>query len=671
MRVHLDKIKLPAAELGPNNPLPYLCDTTRNKTLKSDALLPNEKEGLGFETSYRSLPYLVQDGYRREKRIREIKTIVAENSCLRATFLPEYGGRLWSLFDKTRNKELLYVNPVFQPCNLAVRNAWFSGGIEWNLGQYGHSALTCENVFFARGKGENGLKFLRMYEYERIKGLFMQIDFYLPDDEPHLYAHVNIYNRNAAPASLYWWTNIAVEQTRRLRVLSGTSEVIASLPEDGRYDALAHETMPHLSHLKYLDASYPGTFPYSSEYFFQNPPAIKYTWEAAAYDDGTAFYERSTPALRYRKMFCWSSRRGGEHWQEFLSQKGAPPYAEIQSGLFPTQVHGGTMKENGCVSFTQAFGGTDCDTNKTHGISYPGACAYMYDKIDHRLNAESLSAWDLRFQAQRTLRAEEILHDGSGFVALEDKHEPGFSPDWLTFPEHTLGQEQEVFLSLLETGNIPTLDGKLPLSYICGTKWLQKFREISQSSPTDAALLYYGIAAWEGGFYDEGLHALDKAVQLSEEPIINRTYALMLQKLSRMEEALPYYRAAAQKGSTAQSFAFAKDYLDALNLVGQFEEAFLFYETLPESLKAMEALRLCAATAACETNRFTFLKEQFKTEFASTREGETRLVELWYLMRAKESAERLGLSLSAALETVKREEQPPYTIDFRTYTPDA
>ncbi|MEI6297439.1 MAG: hypothetical protein WCO84_07430, partial [bacterium] len=41
---------------------------------------------------------------------------------------------MWSVFAKPENRDLLLSNPVYQPGNLALRNAWTSGGIEWNIG---------------------------------------------------------------------------------------------------------------------------------------------------------------------------------------------------------------------------------------------------------------------------------------------------------------------------------------------------------------------------------------------------------------------------------------------------------------------------------------------------------------------------------------------------------
>ncbi|WP_344841667.1 DUF5107 domain-containing protein [Nonomuraea dietziae] len=51
--------------------------------------------------------------------------------------MPGLGGRLWSLVELSTGRELLHRNPVIQPANLALRDAWFAGGVEWNLGTTG------------------------------------------------------------------------------------------------------------------------------------------------------------------------------------------------------------------------------------------------------------------------------------------------------------------------------------------------------------------------------------------------------------------------------------------------------------------------------------------------------------------------------------------------------
>ena len=88
-------------------------------------------------------PYLVLDDYARHRRPGVMRTAVLENERIRAEFALDLGGRLWSLRELPSGRELLYTSPALQPANLALRNAWFAGGVEWNIGTRGHSPTTC------------------------------------------------------------------------------------------------------------------------------------------------------------------------------------------------------------------------------------------------------------------------------------------------------------------------------------------------------------------------------------------------------------------------------------------------------------------------------------------------------------------------------------------------
>src|ERR1043166_2976267 len=132
--LRIRSLTLPAAELGPPNPLPPLASpTAKRQPINVHHNVParaRERLGYGCDTSI--LPYRIQDQYNRQRQPRAFATIVLENDFLLATFLPELGGRLYSLLHKPSGRNLLYSNRVFQPANLATRNAWFSGGVEWN-----------------------------------------------------------------------------------------------------------------------------------------------------------------------------------------------------------------------------------------------------------------------------------------------------------------------------------------------------------------------------------------------------------------------------------------------------------------------------------------------------------------------------------------------------------
>ena len=74
----------------------------------------------------------------RTAGVPEVKVVVLENEYLRAAVMP-IGGKIWSLYDKKRKKELLYNPPALQPGINAYR-PWGPGGMEWNWspGVVGH-----------------------------------------------------------------------------------------------------------------------------------------------------------------------------------------------------------------------------------------------------------------------------------------------------------------------------------------------------------------------------------------------------------------------------------------------------------------------------------------------------------------------------------------------------
>ncbi|MBQ6990784.1 MAG: DUF5107 domain-containing protein, partial [Clostridia bacterium] len=135
---------MPGADLGIPNCLPDIKNDSyiRSPIAVSDRVSQEEKALIGKGMIPTLLPYTLQSEYNRARRDLALDGAILENEYLKATFIPQLGGRLWSLYDKKAGRELLYANNVFQPCNLALRNAWFSGGVEWNVGIKGHNPLT-------------------------------------------------------------------------------------------------------------------------------------------------------------------------------------------------------------------------------------------------------------------------------------------------------------------------------------------------------------------------------------------------------------------------------------------------------------------------------------------------------------------------------------------------
>ena len=65
----------------------------------------------GYGTLPSAYPYRQYNTYNRKLKQTDINTAVLENDYIKAVFLPELGGRLWSLTDKTTGKNLFPMSP--------------------------------------------------------------------------------------------------------------------------------------------------------------------------------------------------------------------------------------------------------------------------------------------------------------------------------------------------------------------------------------------------------------------------------------------------------------------------------------------------------------------------------------------------------------------------------
>lgn len=58
------------------------------------------------------------------------KTVELENEYLKLTYVPEFGGRIFSVYDKVRHREMFYRNDVIKPAHYNPRGSWQQSGME-------------------------------------------------------------------------------------------------------------------------------------------------------------------------------------------------------------------------------------------------------------------------------------------------------------------------------------------------------------------------------------------------------------------------------------------------------------------------------------------------------------------------------------------------------------
>ncbi|MGL4985847.1 MAG: DUF5107 domain-containing protein, partial [Treponemataceae bacterium] len=624
----------------------------------------------------RVLPYRVQDRYSRERKKITLKTIVLENNFLKARFLCEYGGRLYSLFDKKNNRDLLYSNPIFQLANLANRNAWFSGGIEWNLGQFGHAFSTCEEMFFAKLTDANGNDFLRMYSYERCKSLFWHIDFYLDDVVPLLFSHVTVHNLND-DAQMYYWTNIAVAETKKTRVFSSSKKCIYIDPFVPKgQKKFGYGDLPYLATFSDLDASYPINSPYSNEYFFLCDDG-KMSWELSTEPDGTAFFDVATSMLKYHKMFCWGNLTGGRTWQDFLSINGTA-YVELQGGLAPTQMHGITMPKETAWSWTQAFGGLyNLDMDRTHATDYHKAHEYIEQKVIKEIDASVLDSYHQKFTQNEKIETTEkdILFFGTGWGALEIKRRKHtgekLPPPSFNFSEKSLGEKQKPYQSLLLKGSFPSKNiHENPWEFEVSDFWLSLLEKNIQQSQDSGVLWniyqHLGVIYAEKSDFELAKKAWKKSLEIQESEWVYRHLARVAFMEQHLDDAEINYEKALALCDEKSIVFIVEEYYDVLSRLKKYERLVNHCNSLLKTQILTDKMAIPYGLSLAKLGLIDQAQVILDRNFADIREGETPLTDIWFEIMAQKKAKELKSLVTEEIRaTVQKNDTPPTHLDFR------
>lgn len=667
--LRIEPYQLPAADLGPENPLPMFRGPKEDETLRLDPAIPlEERRYLGWRVAWRCLPYRMQDGYSRHKQLRSFDALVLENETLRAIFLPQLGGRLVSLVHKPTGRELLARNPVFQPANLALRNAWFSGGIEWNTTLRGHYYLTCSPLFAAQVRGTRGEPVLRIYEWDRVRCFPWQIDFHLPPGSPVLFAHIRIVNPHGQEIPMYWWTNIAVPERSDVRVLIPADTGLTHSYERGEL------TIARLPHYEGRDMTYTTRSQRAYDLFARIPSGQR-RWITALDGQGQGLFEVSTDLLRGRKIFAWGMSQGGRRWQEFLAQPGVA-YLEIQAGLAQTQMESLPMPPSTAWAWTEAFGLLEVDPKVVHGPDWTAAWKAADAAIEKILPRVQMAHWQEQFVPISTRPAERLLHMGSGWAALERRRcqtqrLPDPLPEHLQFPPESLGIDQAPWLALLERGALPPQDPLLePGALMTQPEW-EPLLEKSAQTPQG----HHWVTWWHLGNLRMEAWNLQGAEKAWEQSLACQKTGWAMRNLAVLADRQGDRPKACQRMGQAwqigpQIAPLAIEYLHLLTQARRFAEVDAFVRQLPQPIREHERVRLLWARAAIELGRLEGLEKVFQHEFATIREGEVSLTDLWFAWHEKRLAAAEKVPIDEKLrQRVRREFPPPRQIDFRMFVP--
>ena len=150
-------------------------------------------------------PYTMQDHLYRTKEDRTYKALFLENEYLKVTCLPELGGRLHSVLDRTTGAETFHLNNVIKPSMIAMRGAFTSGGVEWNAGPQVHTVTILSPVDALVGTNADGSAYLEVSNLEKTLRTRWTVRVTLHPGRAYLDEQIRIFNPVDAVNPYYFW----------------------------------------------------------------------------------------------------------------------------------------------------------------------------------------------------------------------------------------------------------------------------------------------------------------------------------------------------------------------------------------------------------------------------------------------------------------------------------
>lgn len=248
--------------------------------------------------------------------------IFLENEYLKLTVVPDFGGRVYSLYDKVNRREVFYKNDVLKFSGVNAKGAWPVGNIELT-GPYDTHMMTLkgEPHWFTRVKrhkdGSASLVISSIDPFYRMKVNFTAR---LVPGLAAMELTIFCYNRRDTRKPYMFWTNAGVPVTRgsrfvypMTRTIGHTTAEVASWPYYGGVDFSWFRNNKHMLGVFGIDIydNFLGAYDHDADY-------------------GT-FRFADRRVVTGMKTWTWGDSRYAERITRNYTDN-AGPYIEIQSG---------------------------------------------------------------------------------------------------------------------------------------------------------------------------------------------------------------------------------------------------------------------------------------------------------------------------------------------------
>jgi tetratricopeptide (TPR) repeat protein len=286
-------------------------------------------------------PYTMQDHLSRKLENVTYKAFFLENEYIKITCLPELGGRLHSVLDKTTNKEVFHMNSVIKPSMIAMRGGFISGGVEWNAGPQVHTVTILSPVDALTGMNPDGSAYIEINNLEKSLRTNWTVRVTLHPGKTYLDEDIRMFNPTDAINPYYFWNCTAFPQ------LPGTRFIYPMRLGTDHYGVRFFNWPVNNG----KDLSWTKNYEDAASIFAVNAAFDFF----GAYDvnlDRGVVQVANHQEHSGKKAWTWGQGEYGRVSQLSLTDKDGK-YIEVQSGPLPTQSDYGIFAPGGSISWKE------------------------------------------------------------------------------------------------------------------------------------------------------------------------------------------------------------------------------------------------------------------------------------------------------------------------------
>ena len=261
-----------------------------------------------------------------------------ENEYVHVQLLPEIGGRVQRVLDRTNGYDLFYHQPVIKPALVGLAGPWISGGVEFNWPQH-HRPSTYLPVDVAAESHEDGSHTVWLSEHDPMQHMKGMHGVCVRPGSSVVELKARLYNRTPYVQTFLWWANVAAEVHDRYQSFFPPDVTFVA-----DHAARAMSSFP-VANNHYYGVDYrPGT---DLSWYRNIPVPTSYMVTQSNYEffggyDHAAEAGFVHVANRHispgKKQWTWGNHDFGWAWDRELTDVRPdgtyPPYVELMAGVY-------------------------------------------------------------------------------------------------------------------------------------------------------------------------------------------------------------------------------------------------------------------------------------------------------------------------------------------------